>query len=84
MSRNHYYKLRDAGRAPRETEVDGVIMILPEDEAAWQRMMTNPSGTEQQSIEEAKAKRHRRSLKAGAASAASAKHISKQGRRRKK
>jgi hypothetical protein len=83
MSRNHYYKLKDAGRAPRETEVDGVIMILPEDEAAWERMMANPGGTEQQLIAKAQEMRHRRSLKAGAASAAGSKHVSKQGKRRR-
>jgi hypothetical protein len=71
MSRNHYYKLKDAGRAPRTTEVGGIIMILPEDERAWEEMMANPGSTEEQLIAEAQEMRHRRSLKAGAASVAS-------------
>jgi len=83
MSRTHYYKLKKAGRAPRETEVAGVIMILPKDEAAWERMMANPDDTEARLIAKVKEMRHRRSLKAGAAAAASSRHISKRRRRKK-
>lgn len=78
MSRTHYYKLKKAGRAPREIEVAGMIMVLPADEARWERMMANPNDTEARLIAKMKEMRHRRSLKAGAASAAGRRHVSKQ------
>lgn len=84
MSRTHYYKLKNTGRGPRETEVAGVIMILPKDELAWERMMAKPGTTEARLIAKMKEMRHRRSLKAGKAAAASPRHASKQRRRKKK
>jgi hypothetical protein len=85
MSRKKYNKMRAAGHGPRETiDVDGMIMILPKDEAAWEEARRNPDITEQRLIEKVKEFRRQRARKAGRASAASARHVSKRGPRKKR
>jgi hypothetical protein len=83
MSASFYNRLKKAGRGPKESYVDGKVFISVENEEAWDRARSDPSGTEAKLIAKMKAMRHRRALKAGRASAASAKHVSKQGPRKR-
>jgi hypothetical protein len=84
MSRKFYNDLKKKDLGPRETFVDTKIIITVEAEAEWERARAEPGAKEQRQNAKIKAWRHRRSLKAGAAAAASPKHVSKQGRRKKK
>jgi hypothetical protein len=85
MSLTLYRKLQKAGCGPRETIVGGVVIILPEDERAWEDERRNPTNeSELESIAATRARWHRRALAAGAASKKSPKHISKQRKGRAK
>src|SRR6516225_3872700 len=77
MSLHFYNTLARAKRGPKETVVNGVIMILPPDEAAWDEAMRNPTGEEAERVAARRAKWRERSLKAGAAAVKSAEHVSK-------
>jgi hypothetical protein len=77
MSTAFYSRLKSTGRGPRETVVDGLLLILSADEAAWDAAMSNPTGDEAERVAAKRAKWHERSLKAGAAAAKSAEHVSK-------
>jgi hypothetical protein len=77
MSIAFYNRLKRKKRGPRETVVDGVIIILPDDERAWDEARRNPSDTEAQLIAKTRERWHRRALAAGRAAAASPVHVSK-------
>ncbi len=82
MSITLYTKLKKRGLAPRETVIGNVIVILPEDEKAFDDARRNPTDdTELKAIEKTRERWHRRALVAGAKSVKSPKHITK--RRRK-
>jgi len=83
MSRNFYNKLKRSGRGPRETHVDGVILITPAAELDWDEQRSNPTGTEAKLVARMKQMRHQRALRASRASAASPRHVSKQHRQKK-
>jgi len=83
MSGKLYARLKREGRGPKESSIDGKTFITPAAEAAWDEQRTNPVGTEAKLVARMKAMRHKRALKAGRASAASPRHVSKQGRRKK-
>jgi hypothetical protein len=82
MSVGFYNKLKSEGRGPHETVVDGVILILPDDEKAWDDARRNPSDDEAKLIAQKRAKWHKRALAAGAAAKRSPIHVSKVGRRK--
>jgi hypothetical protein len=78
MSRTFYYKLKMVGLGPRETFLSpGKTIISAADEAAWQEARANPSSTEAKLIAKAEEMRRHRGRKAGAAAAASPRHVSK-------
>ena len=77
MSIHFYNSLKRANRGPRETVVNGVIMILPPDEAAWDEMMSNPTGDEAARVAARRAKWRERAEKAAVAAVESAVHVSK-------
>ena len=78
MSRTLYYRLKKAGRGPREIRVTPtMIIITPEDELAWHDSLAHPRDTEQRLIAKVDARRLARAKKAAAASAASPRHVSK-------
>lgn len=82
MSPSAYYRLRAAGRGPRETYISaGRIIITPAAEKAWDKARANPSTTEQRLIEKSKAFRLDRAKKAGKAALDSDNHVSKTRRR---
>ena len=83
MSKNFYNKLKKLDLGPQETDVNGVVMILSQHEQEWDQARANPKGSEAKRVAQKKAWRHQRALKAGAMSAASPKHVSKQKRREK-
>lgn len=82
MSGKLYARLQKEGRGPKESSIDGKTFITPAAEAEWDEQRTNPVGAEAELRERMKAIRHKRALKAGAASAASPRHVSKRGKRR--
>jgi hypothetical protein len=84
MSITLYTKLKKSGRGPRETVIGNVIVILPEDEKAFDDARRNPDDTELKSIEKTRERWRKRALVAGAASVRSPKHISTTKRRMKK
>jgi hypothetical protein len=45
MSKFKYQALKRAGRAPRETELNGMILISQKAEAEWERRNERPTGT---------------------------------------
>jgi hypothetical protein len=78
MSRNKYFKDRKAGRGPREIRSGRWITISVEAEAAWKYAREHPDDTEQRLLQLEAEARLQGARKAGAASADSPKHISKQ------
>ena len=72
-----YFKLRAAGRGPRELRIDRVIRITPEADADWVREHENPTGAEARLARREREELHRQGVERGKASAASPKHISK-------
>ena len=76
MSIHFYNNLKRAKRGPRETVVNGVIMILPADEAAWDEAMRNPTGDEAARIAARRELWHRRAKTAAKAAVESAEHVS--------
>jgi hypothetical protein len=79
-----FWKLRRENRGPQCMELGRILRITPHAEAAWHRARENPDAAETELIARARAMRTRLARKAGKAAAASPKHISKQGRRRKR
>ena len=77
MSIHFYNTLKRAKRGPKETVVNGVIMILPPDEAAWDEAMRNPTGDEAARIAARRELWHRRAKTASKAAVESAEHVSK-------
>jgi hypothetical protein len=77
MSITLYRKLQKSGLGPRETVVGATIIILPEDERAWDDARRNPTDTEKKLIERTRQRWHKRALKAGAAAVKSPNHVSK-------
>jgi hypothetical protein len=77
MSIHFYNTLKRAKRGPKETVVNGVIMILPDAEAAWDEMMTNPVGEEAARIAARRAKWHERAKTAAEAAVKSEEHVSR-------
>jgi hypothetical protein len=78
MSTSFYNRLKKEGRGPRESYADGKVFISVEAEQEWDKARANPTGTEAKLVERMKAMRRQRALKAGRASAASPRHVSKQ------
>ena len=76
MSIHFYNTLKRAKRGPKETVVNGVIMILPPDEAAWDEAMRNPTGDEAARIAARRELWHRRAKTAAKAAVESAEHVS--------
>jgi hypothetical protein len=83
MSTSFYNRLKKEGRGPRESYADGKVFISVEAEQEWDRARANPTGTEARLIAKMKERRHQRALKAGRAAAASPRHVSKRGRRKR-
>jgi hypothetical protein len=85
MSLKLYNSLKRRGLGPRESIVGSKVVVFPEDEAAWRRARSNPTGDEAARVAELRAKWHRRALAAGRAAAASPKHVSRlrSGRRKR-
>ena len=75
MSRSFYYGMKRRGEGPRERHVNGKVIITPEAEAEWDAGAK--SKTERAKIKKINAMRHKRALKAGAASKESPLHVSK-------
>jgi hypothetical protein len=65
MSKSKYHSLKKAGRAPREMELGGMILITPEAEAEWERVNTAPKGALQRLAQREAADRSRRAKHAG-------------------
>ena len=81
MSTATYCRLRNAGRGPKETVLTpGMVIVTVEDETAWDRARSNPTGAEAQLVAKMRAARVARAQKAGQAAAASPNHVSKQRR----
>jgi hypothetical protein len=77
MSIAFYNRLKRKKRGPVETVVDGVIMILPADERAWDEMMRDPVGEEAERIAARRELWHQRAKTAAKAAVKSAEHVSK-------
>src|SRR5262245_44815142 len=77
MSVTLYNKLKKLGLGVRETVVGNVVLILPEDEKAWDDARRNPSDTEAKLIAKTRERWHRRAKAAGRAASASPIHVSK-------
>ena len=81
MSVTAYRKLKKLGIAPRETIVGGIVLVLPEDEKAWDDARRNPTNdAELKQIAATRERWHKRALAAGKAAAASPIHVSKRKR----
>jgi hypothetical protein len=83
MSKSTYYRLKNAGRGPKETILSArKIVVTAKDEAAYDRARSNPNSTEQRLLQKLQAKRIAQAKKAAAASLAGNKHVSKRHQRR--
>jgi hypothetical protein len=83
MSKSKYHRLKNEGRAPRETVIGpNTTLITVADELAWDQERANPTDTEARLIAKVKAMRVKRAKKAAVAAAASPLHVSKQRKRR--
>jgi len=78
-----FWKLRDAGRAPALMYLGRIIRISVEAERAWQVARENPAPKEAAEIARKRKMRQRMGRAAGLAAAASPRHVSKQGRRKR-
>jgi len=78
-----FWKLRDAGRAPQLMYLGRIIRISVEAERQWQRERENPAPKEAAEIARARKMWRAMGRKAGLAAAASPKHVSKQGKRKR-
>jgi predicted DNA-binding transcriptional regulator AlpA len=78
-----FWKLRDAGRAPKLMYLGRIIRISAEAERAWQIARENPTAKEAAEIARKRKMRQRMGRAAGLAAAASPLHVSKQGRRKR-
>jgi hypothetical protein len=83
MSPRFYNSMKQNGLGPRETIVLNKIIITAADEREWEEARANPTDTELEAVEKVRQRWHQRALKAGRASAASSRHVSKRGRRKK-
>jgi hypothetical protein len=78
MSRKFYFDMKKKGLGPRETDLgSNRIEISVAAEKEWEHKRSHPTGTEAELVAKAKAMRRNRAMKAGAAGAASAKHVSR-------
>ena len=80
MSRKFYFTMKKQGLGPRETYINNLIIITPQAEAEWEAARAAPRGAEARLVAQKKKWRHLRSVKSGAAAAASPKHVSKRKR----
>src|SRR5262245_35263993 len=83
MSITLYNKLKREGRGPVETVIGNVVVILPDDERAFDDARRKPDDTEAKLIAKTRERWHHRAKKAGAAAKASPYHVSKIKRRKK-
>ena len=82
MSKATYYRLKNAGLGPRETQIPPHrVIITKADEAAWDRARSHPTGTEAELVARMQAGRVRRARNAARAATASPNHVSKRRRR---
>jgi hypothetical protein len=78
MSPSTYHRLKNAGLGPEETPVSAHRSIITvENELAWERARSNPTGTEAEFIAKMKKVRIRRAKKAAQAALAGPNHVSK-------
>ena len=83
MSRASYYRAKKEGRGPKETVYGSrTIVILPKDEADWDRARARPDATERRLLAKMQLKRTAKAKKAAAASLTSGNHISQKRKRR--
>ena len=84
MSKTKYAKLKKEGRAPRETWLGpNDVIITKADEEEWDRARAAPVGTEARLVAKAKEIAAAKIKVATRASMASARHVSKQQRRKR-
>jgi hypothetical protein len=83
MSLSFFYKMKQLGLGPDELHVPGTafVRITPEAKAEWRERMTELARSEAAELEHARRVEQRR--RAGAAAAASPKHISRRRAGRK-
>jgi len=74
MCASTYYKLRNAGRGPRETILGGRIIISVKDEQAWLEAKANPNETEARLNALAAERRREKARRAAAAALKSPRH----------
>jgi hypothetical protein len=80
MSPSKYHGLKNKGLGPKETDIDGMLRILPEDRQAWHERMAELAESETTKLE---AERRREiATAAGRVAAKSPLHISKRKLRR--
>jgi hypothetical protein len=77
MTEAVYYTLQKEGRGPVTMVLGNTLLVTAEEELKWQRRMSRPQGSEAARQKADREKMRQRALKAGQASAASDKHISK-------
>src|SRR5579863_6009934 len=77
ISPSTYHKLKKLGRGPREMVLGRAIRISLEAEADWRRAREMPDDTEARLIAREREAREKSARKAGKASIASSRHISK-------
>jgi hypothetical protein len=78
MNEATWYALQKAGRCPVTMVLGNTLLVTAEEERNWQRRMSRPTGSEAARQKSDREKMRQRALRAGQASAASDKHISKQ------
>jgi hypothetical protein len=82
MSKSTYFRLKNAGRGPKETVLSArTIIITKKDEDAYDRARSKPNSTERRLLQKLQAKRIAQARKAAAASLAGKNHVSKRHQR---
>ena len=67
MSKSKYLSLKKAGRAPRETELNGMIIISRRAEEEWDRANERPTGALARLVKREAEARHRKARLGAAA-----------------
>lgn len=83
ISEPTYYKMKRKGYGPQETRIERTVTITYPHFLEWKQKLEDPNSEIAKALKQIAAKQHAQGLKAGAAAARSAKHVSNTRRKRK-
>jgi|SRR5215510_9267894 len=83
ISEPTYYKMKRKGYGPQETRIERTVTITYPHFLEWKQKLEDPNSEIAKALKQIAAKQHAQGLKAGAAAARSAKHVSNTRGKRK-